>query len=288
MSGYVPNKVYDRAEIHAAAKLAGLPPGNATAGITTVGADLCVFWNPFRGLYANRWIKEPDEFVYSGEGSTGPMTYTGGNWQLKECHEQARPVPVFYKVKRTGSHWLHLGEFTVMEVIAGISRDKEQNLRDDIRFRFLRITQELISQPMPERPQLTPPAPPTEAELWALIAARTDKTGGKRRRATKTSRDRRVSDPVLTAYVLQRAIDNGGACESCGVAPGWLDDFGRPHFQAHHIDPDIDLTDWIGAVCGTCHDRLHHGSDRREQATLLRATVRARQLEAGRAIFDQR
>ncbi|MEU4420623.1 hypothetical protein AB0F81_08355 [Actinoplanes sp. NPDC024001] len=286
MSSYVANKVYNRAEIHAAAKQAGLKPGNDTAGITVVGTELCVFWNPYRGLYANRWIKEPDEFIYSGEGSSGPMRDTAGNRRLKDCHGDGTPVPVFYKVQKTGSHWLCLGEFTVMEVIAGVSRGTDKVLRDDIRFRFQRIAQEEISQPLPDLPEPSPPPAPTEDELWALVEARAKKTAGKRKRATKTSRDRRVSDPLLTAYVIQRAIDNGGTCELCGVEPGWFDDFGRPHFQAHHIDPDIDLVDWIAAVCGTCHDRLHHGSDRLDRAVGLRATVRALQVAAGRAVFD--
>ncbi|ABS02330.1 hypothetical protein [Kineococcus radiotolerans] len=45
---YVVEDVYDRSELHATAKRAGLPPGNATEGITTVGRELCVFWNPFK------------------------------------------------------------------------------------------------------------------------------------------------------------------------------------------------------------------------------------------------
>ncbi|MFD0519472.1 hypothetical protein [Paractinoplanes durhamensis] len=286
MISYTANQRYNRAAIHAAAKKAGGPPGNATAGITVVGDDQCVFWNPFRGLYANRWIKEPDEFIYSGEGSVGPMLDKGGNRRLSACHANGTPVLVFYKMQRTGSEWLHLGSFTVVDVEAGVSVDVKKVLRDDIRFRFLRVTQDVISQPLPALPNVPPPPPPSENELWALVAARAVKTNGKRKRATRTSRDRRVSDPLLTAYVLQRAIDNGGTCESCGVAPDWKDDSGRPHFQAHHIDPDIDRVDWIGAVCGTCHDRLHHSSDRTHRADKLRKLVRERQLAAGRDVVD--
>ena len=287
MIAYVANKIYNRADIHAAAKSAGLPPGNDTAGITVVGTELCVFWNPFRGLYANEWINQPDEFIYSGEGSRGPMRDTPGNRRLKVCHVDGTPVPVFYKVERTGSHWMHLGGFVVMEAIAGVSRDAEEKIRDDIRFRFLRIARDVTVPPLPTLSPSMPPTAPSERELWELVVTRAKTTAGERKRATRTSRDKRVSDPLLTAYVVQRAIDHGGACESCGMAPEWTDDFGRPHFQAHHIDPDIDLVDWIGAICGTCHDRLHHGSDRLDQARSLRQTVRERQLMAGREVFDQ-
>ncbi|GIF25164.1 hypothetical protein BJ973_007417 [Actinoplanes tereljensis] len=286
MVTYIPNKIYNRGEIHAAAKDAGGPPGNDTAGITVVGDDQCVFWNPFRPLYANRWIEEPDEFIYSGEGSVGPMQYVRGNLQLRDCHDSGRPVLVFYKVQRTGSHWLHLGSFTVADIYTDLSLDTKKVLRQDIRFHFLRNANDVISPPLPKIAPAAPPAPRTEAELWELASTHTAAADGKRKRETITSRNRRVSNPALTAYVVQRAIDNGGACESCGVVPDWTDVFGRPHFQAHHIDPDIDRVDWIGAICGTCHDRLHHGRDREQRAQSLRETVRARQLAIGREVTE--
>ncbi|MEV4343684.1 hypothetical protein AB0J83_04305 [Actinoplanes sp. NPDC049596] len=193
---------------------------------------------------------------------------------------------VFVKTQREGSNWLHLGGFSVMEMISGVSRDELGHLRDDIRFHLLRNAEDVISQPLPKPRPALPPRLSSEEELWELIDARAKTTSGKRKRATRTSRNRRVSDPVLTEYVLQRAINHGGTCESCGISPGWTDDFGRPHFQAHHIDPDIDLVDWIGAVCGTCHDRLHHGIDRAERARGLRKIVRDRQFAAGRDIYE--
>jgi hypothetical protein len=286
MVTYAPDMIYNRAEIHAAAKKAGGPPGNDNAGITVVGSDQCIFWNPFRGLYANRWIHEPNEFIYSGEGSVGPMQDKGGNLRLRKCHESGAPVFVFYKVLRTGSHWLHLGSFTVVDVYFDLSLDANKVLREDIRFHLLRNATDTITQRLPRIKPTAPPPPPSEEALWNLVSTQAAATDGKRKRATRTSRNRRVSNPAMTAYVVQRAIDNGGACESCGVVPDWTDDVGRPHFQAHHIDPDVDRVDWIGAICGTCHDRLHHGSDREQRAKSLRETVRARQLAIGREVVE--
>jgi hypothetical protein len=53
--------------------------------------------------------------------------------------------------------------------------------------------------------------------------------------------DKRLSGPLKTDYVVQRAIEFGGSCEPCDVPAGWARDDGRPHFQAHHIDADIDV-----------------------------------------------
>ena len=71
MSRFVTNAAYDRQKLHRDAAADGLKPGNANAGIVQVGGELCIFWNPYRKFYANRWVNEPREFVYSGEGSTG-------------------------------------------------------------------------------------------------------------------------------------------------------------------------------------------------------------------------
>ncbi|MGY2079894.1 hypothetical protein [Modestobacter sp. SYSU DS0657] len=282
--GYVVGRIYDRGELHEAARAAGLPSGNRTSGITVVGEDLCVFWNPFKGLYANQWLDEPREFTYSGEGSTGDQTETGGNARLIEHEQDERPVLVFLKTRRDGSAWLHLGPYLVSEHARGDSRDTDGDWRRDLRFRFTALADVPGTVPaqLPDLPTAPPPPAPTEGELWEALQRRNET--GERRRATRIQRNKRVSDPLKTDYVIQRAIDFGGACELCGQHPGWVGDDGRPHYQAHHIDPDIDLVDWIAALCGTCHDRMHHATDRVEAAIGLLGTVQKRQRELGRPL----
>jgi hypothetical protein len=285
VSRYAVGQVFDRDAIHQSARLEGLPPGNRTAGIVVIGGELCVFWNPYRKLYANRWIDEPNEFVYSGEGSHGPMEFTAGNRRMLSAEEDSSDVTVFYKMKPTGSEWMCLGDYAVVAHESGVSRDDSGRIRPDLRFRLARSSQVSIKRAIPIVP-VVPPEPPTEDELWRAVLASHAKHGTGRRKATRTNTDKRQSDPLKTAYVIERAIRHGGSCESCGVEPSWLGDDGRPHFQAHHIVADFDAVDWIGAVCGTCHDRLHHGRDRKERAKDLLATVRARQEALGRPTFN--
>jgi hypothetical protein len=279
---YVVGQEYDRDHLHEAARRAGLPPGNRYSGITVVGEDLCVFWNPFKRLYANRWISEPREFTYSGEGSSGDQTETGGNLRLIEREDSGEPVRLFIKTKRDGSSWVHMGAYRVIEHTCGSSHGDDGQLRRQLEFRF-----ELITDGTPRKPLSIPVPPPvapelpSEQELWDAIQ-RGLSAAGERRRGTKTHANKRLSDPLKTDYVRQRAIYFGGACEFCDRRPGWLADDGRPHFQAHHIDPDIDLVDWIAALCGTCHDRMHHSTDRQQVAETLLAKIQTRQRDRGR------
>lgn len=254
------------------------------SGITVVGNQLCVFWSPFKALYANRWIDEPTEFTYSGEGSNGDQDESsGGNKALIEHEVSGNPVSVFIKTRRDGSAWMAMGPYLVAGHTRGVSDGQDGAARRDLRFRL--TAQHRTAVPDPDLPVIPTPTPPeghSEPELWSALERRGQT--GERRRATVTSRDRRISDPLKTEYVLERAIRYGGACELCGEHPGWVGDDGRPHLQAHHIQADVDLVDWIAALCGTCHDRVHHDRERRELPDRLAATVHQRQLEAGRPV----
>jgi hypothetical protein len=286
VSNYVVGQEYDRGRLHADAVAAGLVHGNRTAGITIVGKDLCIFWNPFKKLYANDWIDKPREFTYSGEGTVGDQVERGGNLHLIEREASGAPVLLFVKVARAGSRWLHMGEYQVTGHEYGTSKDDAGSVRRDLRFTFAALEEPApeLTTKLPAPPPATPPVPPTEAELWAALEKGMGSDGGKRRRGTRTHRDKRLSDPVKTAYVIQRAIDFGGSCELCDIQPAWAGEDGRPHYQAHHINPDIDLVDWIAALCGTCHDRMHHATDRATVAVELRSKIKKRQEKLGRPI----
>lgn len=279
---YLVGREYDREYLHETARRDGLPPGNRYSGITVVGDHLCVFWNPFKRLYANRWISEPREFTYSGEGSNGDQTETGGNLRLIERENSGEPVLLFVKNRREGSSWVHMGAYRVIQHTWGSSRGDDGVLRRELEFRFELVARGTRPKPVPiPVPPPVVPDLPSERELWEAIQ-RGGSAGGERRRGTKTHADKRLSDPLKTDYVRQRAMEFGGACELCDRSPEWVGDDRRPHFQAHHIDADIDLVDWIAALCGTCHDRMHHSTDRLWIAETLLLKIQDRQRDRGR------
>lgn len=283
---FVRDQEYDRRQLHRSAKDAGLRPGNANAGITSIGGQLCVFWNPYRKLYANQWLNEPTEFIYSGEGSEGAMAETAGNRALRRVESDSTPVVVYYKLAAVGSRWLCMGEYTVLDSQPGTSADAAGQLRPDVRFHLLAVSDVPLTTPRPPAPRPNPPPLPSEHALWAQVDARQRDTAGKRLRGPANSRNKRQSDPLKSLYVLRRAIDHGGNCELCGQAPGWVGEDGLPHFQMHHLVAEVDLVDWIAALCGTCHDRMHHSADRSARVPDLRAVLKGRQLGAGRPVND--
>jgi 5-methylcytosine-specific restriction protein A len=277
---------YNRKALHANARASG-QPGNRMAGITIVAGQLCIFWNPYKKLYMNAWIEEPSEFWYSGEGQSGSMRDTAGNRHLRDAEASGTPIEVFYKIARTESRWLNLGSFRVVATESGVSQDQSGNLRTDLRFRLLADFDVAAEVDLPHVSPSPAPELPGEELLWSAQEQEAAAQGPRRPRAPQNQRAKRQSSALKSAYVRRRAIDFGGTCECCGEPSGWLRDDGLPHFQAHHLIADLDLVDWIAAVCGTCHDRLHYGQDRAERSRATREHIVSRHEQLGRPTYSE-
>jgi hypothetical protein len=277
-------RTYDRQlQIHGPTR--GPGSGNSSAGITKVHGVQCIFWNPFRKLYANRWIDEPNEFIYS-EGHFGDMLESRSvNANLIECEEQERQIDVFYKIASDGSIWKYLGKYLVVDHGPGSSQDDNGKWRRDLRFVVRVVDEEDASRVgiLPRVKPIEPPRSPTEAELYDLLLGPGARSGHERKRRASSSRRKRVSDPLKTKYVLARVEHFGGACELCDVKPTWRANDGLPHYQAHHLNPEVDAVDWIGGICGTCHDRLHYSTDRKSASEMLRGKISERHAALGHA-----
>ncbi|MDQ2700741.1 MAG: hypothetical protein M3Y23_05370, partial [Actinomycetota bacterium] len=216
------------------------------------------------------------------------MKMVSGNAALLQALDTKRSVRLFYKLERTGSRWKYVGDYLVTEVVDGISEDDNGNLRSDYRFVFegiSELTQTTYGLPSPEPKE---PRSYPEDELWALVEKARETTGGRRTRGDLMHPQKRLANPAISAYARQRAIQFGGTCELCEYDPGWRTSKGAIHLQVHHLHPDIDLVDWVAAVCGTCHDRLHHSTDRHESTKKLRERIVERQTSRGRPIVDGR
>jgi 5-methylcytosine-specific restriction protein A len=96
-----------------------------------------------------------------------------------------------------------------------------------------------------------------ELRALAIAAAETPKEPGKEAR-----RAYYVRSATVKAYVLMRA---NGRCEACRDKAPFLRMDGSPYLEPHHIkriaDGGPDHPAHVGAVCPTCHRRIHHGAD---------------------------
>lgn len=281
---YESGSIYDRQkDIHDVALKQNKSPGNRNSGITVVDGEPYIFWNPYRRFYANKWLAKPKSFTYSGEGNVGDMRETGGNATLLNCEKNQAPVNMFYKVAPQESRWKYLGEYLVVSHRWGASPGSDGSWRRDLRFDFERADDAaVVPTDVPEIPLKPAPHPPSEDEAWEALQRNSLYDDVNRKKRDVASRQKRVSDPLKTQYVLARVKLFGGSCELCAEAPPWVDDAGEPHYQAHHIDPDIDQVDWIAGLCGTCHDRMHHGADRADLAPQLRKAILKRHENLGR------
>jgi hypothetical protein len=69
-------------------------------------------------------------------------------------------------------------------------------------------------------------------------------------------------DPAVIAWVKQRA---NGICELCETDAPFLDKYGNPFLEVHHIiplaDKGPDKVDNAVALCPNCHRECHHGGN---------------------------
>jgi 5-methylcytosine-specific restriction enzyme A len=80
---------------------------------------------------------------------------------------------------------------------------------------------------------------------------------------TSTSNTIYSRDAAVRAYVLLQAK---GLCENCGESAPFLDTYGNPFLEVHHVKPlHLEGTDTISntvALCPNCHRMFHYSKDK--------------------------
>ncbi|MBO4893792.1 MAG: HNH endonuclease [Clostridia bacterium] len=76
-------------------------------------------------------------------------------------------------------------------------------------------------------------------------------------------------NPIIAAYVKKRA---NGYCQLCGLKAPFVDQYGEPYLECHHIDwlsnGGMDSPDNCVALCPNCHRKMHIINDSNDINTL--------------------
>ena len=81
-------------------------------------------------------------------------------------------------------------------------------------------------------------------------------------------------DPTIAAYVKKRAA---GRCQLCGMKAPFMDQYGEPYLECHHIDwlskGGTDSINNCVALCPNCHRKMHIINDPDDVRTLKEVIV---------------
>lgn len=213
--------------------------------------------------YQDGWDAEKTLFKYTGEGQKGEMTFSPGNKAIRDHRENDKDLLLFADLGK-GKGVRYEGLFECIDCDFKDGLDKERNPRKIIVFDLVPVNSGALSERVEEiaQPRVSTSKTTSLEELRkaAYIAAE-----GKRER-TKTGVTQRMwfeRSHAVRAFVLARA---NGICEACDQpAPFQREIDGTPYLETHHTtrmaDEGLDHPQTVGAICPTCHRRIHSGVD---------------------------
>ncbi|WP_261152769.1 HNH endonuclease signature motif containing protein [Serratia quinivorans] len=251
----VKGEVYKRKAIH------DLYGGQEQGGISTPKEFPVIFI--FTGEigethgYKDGWSTD-DHFSYTGEGQNGDMAFTNGNKHVRDHKENGRDILLFeYNKKRTGVKFVGLFECDSWNYTQCV--DTAKKMRQGIVFNLFRVSsaQEVDNDTTASE---VVQKKETLEQLRKKAIQSSMMTGQRKESDSKNSWFKRSED--VKKYVLQRA---SGICESCEQPAPFKKKNGEPYLEPHHTkrlaDEGPDHPQWVGAICPTCHRRIHSGAD---------------------------
>jgi 5-methylcytosine-specific restriction protein A len=208
--------------------------------------------------YNDGWT-EDGIFRYTGEGQSGDMTFTTGNEAIRDHRKNGKDLLLFEDLgKGKGVRYTGLFECASWDEITGA--DKAKRARKIIMFNLIPVETGATDIEIPiEIAQSTKIQSLEELRRAAYAASSGDKMISKASNAKRSwyERSAKVRDYVL--------IRSKGICEACDQPAPFLKKDGNPYLEPHHTtrlaDEGPDHPAWVGAICPTCHRRIHSGED---------------------------
>ncbi|MEL5552666.1 MULTISPECIES: HNH endonuclease [Serratia] len=259
-----PFEILEKDEVYKRKYLHDLYGGQEQGGISTPKEFPVIFI--FTGEtgethgYKDGWSNN-DHFSYTGEGQKGNMQFTKGNKDIRDHKENGKDILLFeYNKKRTGVKFAGLFECDSWNYTE--CKDTQENMRQGIIFNLFRVSSaqdsdhEIISSEVGQKEE-------SLEQLRAKAIKSSEISGQRQQSDSKKSWFKRSED--VKKYVLKRA---NGTCEACDQPAPFKKRNGEPYLEPHHTkrlaDEGPDHPQWVGAICPTCHRRIHSGVDGKE------------------------
>jgi 5-methylcytosine-specific restriction protein A len=255
--------IYRRSELHSrfgGSRFSGIVPSKREPVVLLFHTE-----EPVQQFYSDGFDAE-DVYWYSGEGSTGDMTWTPSNRAVRDHADLGLDLLFFERVQRKDGLWRFAQIFQYFSHKLEQRPDKTGKNRSAIVFGLLPITT------APQTVQNEAASMDLDSLRSAADAAADPQQVGVR----LAIRNVYVRSEAVRCYALRRA---SGKCEACDSVAPFKDVSGQPFLEVHHIDRladnGPDKVDRVAAICPNCHRRCHYSNDQRQYNSALRIKIAA-------------
>lgn len=255
--------VYRRSELHerfGGSRFSGIVPSKREPAVLLFHTQ-----EPAQQFYSDGF-DDDGVYWYSGEGSSGDMTWIASNRAVRDHFDLGLDLLFFERVQRKDGLWRFAHIFQYFSHKLEQRVDKAGKYRAAIVFGLLSVMS------LPESVEI-------EAErmdLDSLRAAADVATDPRRIGVSLAIRNVYVRSEAVRRYALRRA---SGKCEACDSVAPFKDVSGAPFLEVHHIDRladnGPDRVERVAAICPNCHRRCHYSIDRCEYNSALRVKIAA-------------
>ena len=215
--------------------------------------------------YKDGWNVDRTVFRYTGEGQKGDMSFRAGNKAIRDHREDHKDLLLFTDLGK-GKGVCYEGLFESINSGFEDGKDKGNQPRKRIVFDLVRVNSGALSEKNESTPQPRSPGSKTPSleELRQAAYAAVDGNPARTKSGT-TQRTWFERSEAVREFVLARA---NGICEACDQQAPFQRRDGTPYLETHHTtrlaDEGLDHPQTVGAICPTCHRRVHYGIDRDE------------------------
>lgn len=224
--------------------------------------------------YSDGWA-EDGIFRYTGEGQSGDMSFTTGNVAIRDHRQQGKDLLLFEDLGK-GKGVRYVGLFDCASWDPVIGKDRAKRPRKLIVFNLVRVKTAAIDHD--DGPSIAIPETGKTLEELRLAAYGASSTGALPSKNSNTKRSWYERSAKVSAYVLARS---NGICEACDQPAPFRKKGGQPYLEPHHTtrlaDEGPDHPMWVGAICPTCHRRIHSGEDGEAWNARLQERLKAKE-----------